>query len=76
MAVKGGTLVRIIAESLDVIDDTIVGPDDEFLEPTAQQDAELAAKITAIFEAHGVDVPDKLEKIIKALPAILSLIGG
>ena len=41
---------------------------------TVQEDAELAAAIAALLEQHGVNVPDRVEKIIAILPLFAGLI--
>ena len=39
-----------------------------------QEDAELAAAVAAVLEQHGVNVPDRVEKVIAILPLLAGII--
>jgi hypothetical protein len=47
----------------------------DFSQPTVEQDAQIAELAVVLAEKHGIDVPAKLEKIVKALPLLLELVN-
>ncbi len=52
----------------------IVDANGDFLTPTPNQDAQIAAAVEGILKAHGVTVPEKIDAVIAMLPFLLSLI--
>lgn len=42
---------------------------------TVQEDIAFGAKVEAVLEQHGLNVPDRVNKIIAVLPLVASLIG-
>lgn len=52
----------------------VLNSDGTFNVFTPEQDAQAAALAVTILEKHGVNVPDKLENIVKALPLLIALV--
>lgn len=73
---KAATLLKIAGDVIDVLDQEIIDDLDEFVAPTPQQDAVIAARIEAILKAHGVDVPTNVDKIVQSIPLILMLFAS
>jgi len=71
---KGGTLLRIVADIVGLMDARgIIAADGDFDDTkldSLQEDAEFAAAVEAILVHHGVAVPGRVDRIIKALPMI------
>jgi len=72
---KVATLVRIIQEVLVAIENDFIDANDNFKGNTPEMDAKLAARIVEIVQSHGIDVDDRIERVIQSLPLILSFFG-
>jgi hypothetical protein len=73
--VRVATLVRIVQEVLAAIEADFIDANDNFKGNTPEMDAKLAARVVDIVQSHGVDVDDRVERVIKSLPLILSFFG-
>lgn len=75
---KAGILLLIVKDVIALLQTsgiiTATGEFDETKLDTLQEDAAFAAAVTAILETRGVDVPDKLEKVIQLLPLLAGLV--
>jgi len=45
-----------------------------FKQPNVQQDTQIAALGVTVAETLGIDVPDKVENVIRMLPLIFTLV--
>ena len=73
---KVGELIHIIAQ-IDAIATAqgILTADGTFVSPDAAGWATFASTVEAQLKTDGVIVPEKVDLLIKALPAILTLLG-
>lgn len=71
---KVGTLLRIIDDALPVlVKHGIINDNDDFVEVPAEKWAVVAAEIIQIIEQRGVDIDDRIVRVVNALPMILGL---
>ena len=75
---KAGVLLLIIKDVIALMQTsgiiTTTGDFDETKLDTLQEDAAFAAAVSAILETRGVDIPDRLEKVIQLLPLLAGLV--
>ena len=75
---KAGTLLLVIKDVITLMESAgIVLPTGEFDETkldSLQEDAAFAAAVAGILEAHGVNVPDRVENAIRILPLLAAFI--
>ena len=73
---KVGTLVRVIAEVLPILErNGLIDANDDFHDPTPEQWATVASEVEAVLKAHGVTVQENVDKVIQILPLVLSMAG-
>lgn len=73
---KVGTALEIAADVINVLVSMgLIDASGDFVTPTAQQDAILAAKIEQVVKAHGVIIPAQIDAIIALLPLIFQIFG-
>lgn len=75
---KAGTLLFIVKDVIGLLQSsgvlTAAGDFDDTKLDTIQEDTAFAAGIEAILKAHGVDVPEKVDTIIRILPLVASFV--
>jgi hypothetical protein len=73
---EAGIALFVVRDAVDFLETkNLLKIDGKFGTFTPQEDAELALVIQNSLEAHGYDVPDKIENVIKMLPLVLALAG-
>lgn len=73
---EAGVALFVIRDGVNYLESKgLLKVDGKFGAFTPQNDAELAAVIQTSLEAHGFDVPDKVENVIKMLPLVMALAG-
>lgn len=71
---NAGTLLEIGADVVNMMKTQgIIDPAGNFVEPSLDKIPELAAAIEAILKSHGVQTPDKLDKMIQLVPLVLAI---
>jgi len=71
---NAGTLLEIVADTVNMLKTHgVIDPQGNFVEPTLDKVPELAAALEAILKSHGVQTPDKLDKMIQLVPLVLAI---
>lgn len=76
---NAGTLVLIGRDGVDLLQRKGIlladGTVNESKLDTLQEDLELATGVEDILKAHGVNVPGRVDQVIRLLPVIVSILG-
>ncbi len=74
---NAGTLLKVLRDVIDDLEqDGILRPDGSFLWPAdVQADVHVVDQVNASLLAHGVTEPAEIQKVLNALPLVLSLTG-
>jgi hypothetical protein len=71
-----GTVFLIVRDVIQVfVDVGVLLPSGAVVGPTAQQDAQIAAKVNAVLKAHGLVEPAQVDAVIQLLPLVFQLVG-
>lgn len=75
---KAGTLLFIVADVVALLSARgILLPSGDFDEAkldSIQEDVELAAAVAAVLEQHGVNVPDRVQRILAIVPLVAGFV--
>lgn len=72
---KVGTLLYVVHDTIEkMVAMGLLLPSGDFASPNTEQDIELASFIEGSLKQHGVDIPDQIDKVMKALPLVFSLV--
>ena len=72
---KAGTLLLVMRDVVDIlISNHVLDGDGNFSSPSIATDAAIANAVEYSLRARGIETPDKIDKVLKALPLILEII--
>jgi hypothetical protein len=73
---NAGTLLLVVRDVVNYLESKgLIGQDGSFGVFTPQADAELAVAVEQILKNRGVDVPVKVDKLVAAIPLIVSVLA-
>jgi hypothetical protein len=71
-----GSLILVFQDAIVAARDLgVLHPDGTFSTPSAEQDIAFAAAVEKSLKLHGVDIPAKVDKVVKLLPLIFELVS-
>jgi len=72
---KVGTLLLILHDVIEkLVGAGLLTPAGDFVGPTAEQDVQIAVMVEQAAKAHGVAIQSEVDKIINALPLVMTLV--
>lgn len=75
---NAGTLLKIFKDAISLLESKGVLMADGSFDPTKldslSEDLDFAAGVEAILKAHGVDVPEVVDKVMAALPLLAAIL--
>lgn len=74
---NAGTLLKLIADVIDLLEAKgVITPSGDFDQAkldTVQEDLDFAAAVEDLLKAYGLNVPTRVDSIIKILPLLFNL---
>lgn len=74
---NAGTLLKIFRDVVVLLEvKGVISPDGSFDTSkldTLQEDLDFVAAVEALLKSHGLDVPNRVDKIIQLIPLLISL---
>lgn len=71
-----GTALKLFADIIKLLSGMgIIQIDGNFRAPSAAEDTLIAARVEEILKNYGVDIPEKVDKVLEIIPIALSLAG-
>lgn len=72
---KVGTLFFVLRDVVNKLESMgLLTVDGDLVTPSPEQDVMIAAFVESSLKGHGVDVPERVDKIVQLLPVVFALV--